>query len=140
MKPEQIIFFHDLLNICKYIAKYLEINQEEQEVRSEGSGLQECMEIFGDKQKHIQGLAFLSPLGYSLLSVSVNREVPINIDANYLCVLGGKYTPKSNYFMLITEPKTYSLISGQKNPKTAIVQIICSRIMILSLCLNQPVL
>lgn len=31
----------------------MEINQEEQEVYNEDSSLQECMEIFVDKQKHI---------------------------------------------------------------------------------------
>lgn len=51
--------------------------------------------------------------------MSLNREVPINIDANYVCALGGKYTPKSNYFMLITELKRYSLISGQKSSNSS---------------------
>lgn len=61
------------------------------------------MYIFRDKQKCILGLAFLRPLGCSLFSVSVNTEVPININACYACVLGGEYTPKPNYFMQITE-------------------------------------
>ena len=47
--------------------------------------------------------------------MSVNREVPINIHASYVRAVGGKYTPKSNYFMLITELKRYSLIPGQKS-------------------------
>jgi len=28
--------------------------------------------------------------------------------------LGGKYTPKPNYFMLITKLQRYSLVPGQK--------------------------
>lgn len=72
------------------------------------------MEIFGDRLNSKYAFAFLSPLGYGLLSMSVNREVPVNIHASYVYALGAKYTPKSNYFMLITELKRYFLIPGQK--------------------------
>lgn len=79
---------------------------------NEGSSLQESVEIFSDKLNPKYAFAFLSPLRYGLLSMSMNREVPININASYVCALGAKYTP--NYFMLITELKRYFLIPGQK--------------------------
>lgn len=95
------------------------------------------MEIFGDRLNPKYVFAILSPLRYGLLSMSVNREVPININASYVCELGAKYTLKSNYFMLIIELKRYFLIPGKK---ATIVHRIFSRMIILSLHLNQPLL
>lgn len=53
--------------------------------------------------------------------------------------LGGKYTPKPNYFMLITKLQRYSLVPGQKKNMAA-VQRFWSRMITLALYLNQPVL
>lgn len=96
------------------------------------------MEIFGDRLNPKYVFAILSPLRYGLLSMSVNREVPININASYVCELGAKYTLKSNYFMLIIETEKILPHSWQK--KATIVHRIFSRMIILSLHLNQPLL
>lgn len=98
--PEQIIFFHDLLNIS-LIGNKLGIERSIQ-LKQQFTGV---VEFFSDRLNPKYAFAFLIPLRYGLLSMSMNREVPININASYVCALGAKHTPKSNYFMLITELK-----------------------------------